>query len=1252
MKLRSKQIARYFFLATVLSLVLFSCGEKGEPVPFPQDKSEFLPPSSEPLRFSEPQKFEWQVNDSTTFERPIPIKVDLASVPSKPFYPDGFIPLDKPMMEMDIAMTQDTVINFHELSSKPINFKTSILDPPKKVQARLPELNKDASVGIFEFGEDQGLPGYLITALMEDSQGMIWIATDKGLCRFDGEHIEIYDIIDERFTGGQTVVLSLLEDDNGRIWVYTAEKGFYIIDLQAGIVRNASLVKGKLLLNSGNAMIMDSRGMIWFSTKTDGIFIVDPNDFSFKHLAQVRPNGNARFLVEDEIGKIWIGSDAGLSLIDIDSGLVQSLQDQPTFSFDFVSGLFCDSENNIWVGTDEEGIAKIHPNRESSQVLGNAQGISAPVRHFTEGKQGKIWMSSNGGGLYIFDPFKQSLKHLNEENALIDDFATTSLLDSQGQIWIATTKGLNLMDTEGLMPNFLTEADGLSWPNVWSFMEDKKGNLWLGSWERMDIYDSENSTIKRVDLALRVEKNITIPFEVQHMPSGDYLIKIPSIGLAVFNPERETITKITPDNGLTNLYHSACFVDRSGKIWTGSFRNGAIEVFDPKTNTFKRLTNKDGIMGDIVWEIHEDGLGQIWAGTDLGVNIINIEENTISHLMEGENTTARNFADLLTDKENRLWMATRSGILIADQNNDILTKILPENGLISEKVYSLYQDNGVMYAGTGNGLTTFTPPANFGTNKAVLDIKSYAKEQGLIFNDFNADAAIVYNDKLWWGIDTKVLTVTEFPKKDTVPGTTYISGIAISDQTRNFYDYGLAHQTYTDLDTLFSAQKDTFYLAGQRPEETDWLKVNDIGWDGLEGNYNLPVNLEIPFEQNYVSFQFTGTQLTNRNKTRYSYYLKGFDKAWSELSVDPYSKNYRDLPAGSYTFSVRSRSFDGIWTAPAELSFNILPHWTNTWWAWLLYIAAFTLVVGAIVQYRSRALQKENIILEERVKHRTAQLSKSVDDLKSTQAQLIQSEKMASLGELTAGIAHEIQNPLNFVNNFSEVSTELLDEATEELVKTQHATSPEQAASPKHREAISEALVILGDVKQNLEKITHHGKRADAIVKGMLAHSRAGKGEKEPTDLNALADEYLRLSYHGLRAKDNTFNADFKTELDPDLPKVNVVPQDIGRVLLNLINNAFQASAGVEHPLVTVSTKLLPKGIEISVQDNGHGIPDSIKDKIFQPFFTTKPTGQGTGLGLSLSYDIVKAHGGELALESTSDGAKFMIKLPKQTEKS
>jgi signal transduction histidine kinase len=273
------------------------------------------------------------------------------------------------------------------------------------------------------------------------------------------------------------------------------------------------------------------------------------------------------------------------------------------------------------------------------------------------------------------------------------------------------------------------------------------------------------------------------------------------------------------------------------------------------------------------------------------------------------------------------------------------------------------------------------------------------------------------------------------------------------------------------------------------------------------------------------------------------------------------------------------------------------------------------------------------------VNERTAELRQTIEHLKATQAQLIQSEKMASLGELTAGIAHEIQNPLNFVNNFSEVSNELIDEMNEELENGN----------------IEEAKVISEDIKQNLEKINHHGKRADAIVKGMLQHSRSSNGKKESTDINALFDEYLRLAYHGLRAKDKSFNATLITDFDKAIEKISIVPQDIGRVILNLITNAFyvvdeKKKSGTENykPTVTVSSKKRDSMIELKVMDNGNGIPETILNRIFEPFFTTKPTGKGTGLGLSMSYDIItKGHGGELEVKTEQGkGTEFIIKLP------
>jgi two-component system NtrC family sensor kinase len=317
-------------------------------------------------------------------------------------------------------------------------------------------------------------------------------------------------------------------------------------------------------------------------------------------------------------------------------------------------------------------------------------------------------------------------------------------------------------------------------------------------------------------------------------------------------------------------------------------------------------------------------------------------------------------------------------------------------------------------------------------------------------------------------------------------------------------------------------------------------------------------------------------------------------------------------------------------------------------------IAALILVAGLLWRnnrtkqkaYRQLQAQKAATDLQKE------KADKALKELRSTQAQLIQSEKMASLGELTAGIAHEIQNPLNFVNNFSEVNKEIADELQTELRSGN----------------VDQAISLSNDIKENSEKISHHGKRADAIVKGMLQHSRSSTGAKEMIDINALADEYLRLAYHGVRAKDKNFNVELKTNFDPTIGKINIVSQDIGRVLLNLYNNALYAvneksktagsgiNAGYK-AVVSVTTKNSDNGLSITVSDNGNGIPKSIADKIFQPFFTTKPTGHGTGLGLSLSYDIIKAHGGEIKVESEIDegnpnnfgkgvGCRFTVQLP------
>ena len=418
-------------------------------------------------------------------------------------------------------------------------------------------------------------------------------------------------------------------------------------------------------------------------------------------------------------------------------------------------------------------------------------------------------------------------------------------------------------------------------------------------------------------------------------------------------------------------------------------------------------------------------------------------------------------------------------------------------------------------------------------------------------------------------------------------------------------------------------------------------KLNDIYQKYIEvGMFDFPVDVS----KEFIAEKFMGYG-TNLNEKVFS--LSEFKElvlrqrqqsAGIEMHVDRnqvFQKITNDENAGIIVEELIVTMIISGMEHKTQVRLTTFLEYVNVNWVVIHMHASVPVVAEANDIWNLDELNRKNKELQKLVDERTTELRTSLEELKAAQAQLVQSEKMASLGELTAGIAHEIQNPLNFVNNFSEVNTELVDELQSEL------------KSGNTEEAIS----ISNDIKENSEKINHHGNRAGDIVKGMLQHSRTSTGKKEPTNINALADEYLRLSYHGLRAKDKSFIAEMKTDFDQTIGNINIIPQDIGRVLLNLYNNAFYAVTEKKEqqpkdyePTVSVRTKKMGDKIEIRVKDNGIGIPQKVVDKIFQPFFTTKPTGVGTGLGLSLSYDIVKALGGEIKVETIEgEGSEFII---------
>jgi signal transduction histidine kinase len=431
-----------------------------------------------------------------------------------------------------------------------------------------------------------------------------------------------------------------------------------------------------------------------------------------------------------------------------------------------------------------------------------------------------------------------------------------------------------------------------------------------------------------------------------------------------------------------------------------------------------------------------------------------------------------------------------------------------------------------------------------------------------------------------------------------------------------------------------------------------------------------------------VTFELAALHYADPARNRYQVQLEGIERDWRDLGTDRRA-TYTNLGPGRYTLRARAFSADGVETErPLEIRIVVAPPWWRTIWAYLAYGLLFIgALVGADRFQRERLVRKERERAERREAELRAEMAEaearvlkvendrkaaeleqaaelkrayealeaSHRDLKATQAQLVQAEKLASLGQLTAGIAHEIKNPLNFVNNFADLSVELADELNEELAGQ---------ADRRVGDVLPEMEDLLADLKENARRIHEHGRRADRIVYAMLQHARGGTGERAPTDVNEFVEEYANLAYHGMRAKDTDFNATLRHELDPAAGTVAFVPQDIGRVLINLLSNAFDAvrerasrdGAGYL-PTVTVATARTPRGVEIRVSDNGPGIAAEAAERIFEPFFTTKPSGQGTGLGLSLAYDIVTAgHGGTLRVESRpGDGATFVVSLPDGT---
>ncbi|MBW4362617.1 sensor histidine kinase [Flavobacterium taihuense] len=1068
------------------------------------------------------------------------------------------------------------------------------------------------------------LGGSLILDMITDRRGVVWIATSNGLVQYDGYEYKHYDTDPKDSKKMGSILTNILfEAKDGHIWIGCTDLLSEYNPITKTFKNYNFLKLTDFPSGSRPAIITineNSRGRIYFGadsfvgiSASHALFYKDENSNKLKRFDS--PNKeeikNVYKATIDPFGNTWIFAANGLFRIDKDNNIQKEKWPIPEFLTNkYYNTIKSDAKGNIWMTSSSAvhsvlsvrnantGKVKSYPLKQSF----SKKNSEFMITEMEFDSKGNIWLGTTYGLLH-FDLKKEQFEEVNENQRLANNVLTCLHLDSFDNLWIGTqAQGFLRYNNRTVLKSYVYKAEDKNsitsgWVN--KIFESGDGKIWMATGAGLDVFDPVKSSITPYPIAKMVPGSNWC--NGIGLYSAEEILLETNLGYFLFNTNNKSYKKIILDPKLDRLFIFNLIKDSQGNQWYCTIKG----VFVLKNNekTLKHIDFK-GTPGfnnsDIeVNNMYESPKIGIWLLTSGGLYLYNYVTDKVSRYgydtEKGDILKSQDINSLYIDKEGIVWVGTWGGGL--SKYNIITGKIITyttKDGLPSMGIQGILPDekNKALWLSTFDGISRFSLAEGQFNNFSMED-----GIQGRLFADgscFKSSGGLMF----FGGSNGITVFNPNAISKNSSPPKVYITDFKIGDIS-----------IYYGLDSIQKYKKP------------------------------LPKDFILKYNQNSISINYTGIHYANPNRNKFTYKLENYDNNWREVG-NIRTAYYYDLPPGNYTFRVKAANSNGVWNKEgASVTFSITPPWWRTWWAYTLYGILFLGFVFLIDRFqRKRLLEKEHTLAKEKELAHAREIEKAFNKLKTTQLQLIQSEKMASLGELTAGIAHEIQNPLNFVNNFSEVSMELIDEMEEEIIKGD----------------TTEVKIIAKDIKQNLEKINFHGKRADAIVKGMLQHSRISSGQKELTDINALADEYLRLAYHGLRAKDKTFNAELETHFDATLPKVNMIPQDIGRVLLNLFTNAFYATHQKQKttkdykPVLAVTTTQKGDYVEITVKDNGTGIPEGIKSKIMQPFFTTKPTGEGTGLGLSLSYDIVvKGHGGTINIETEEGkGATFIITLP------
>ena len=1112
---------------------------------------------------------------------------------------------------------------------------------------------------------DDGLSNEGITSVLQDRWGFVWVGTFDGLDRFDGYEIVEYRRGRDSTTISDNFVTALAEAPNGDLWVGT-RRGLNRLDRRTETFRRYARARDGLPDGDVIALLADSSNTVWVGTaeglgrydaEADAwtVYRHDPAD------PTSLPHDNVAAIAQGPDGAIWVGTNDGVARLDRESGRFRTFRIAPEGDVlgGNVSSLSFSEQGHLWVGTFGNGLFRL--DASSGTVTPVDLGSVSVVSTIYEDRTGTLWVGTFGDGLRQLEPGAPTpiayVATEDDPTALIDDSVSDVFQDRQGVLWVATYGGLDRFDrARGTVSRFRSDPTveaSLASNEVRSLLSARDGTLYVGTDRSVDVSTDGGETFRHLPLQGELG-DATAQSLVQDRDGTIWAGT--EAGLHRVTPNG--LEQVSVDAVPGGIPVKAVLEDRAGRFFLGTL-GGGLALLDRETGrsvAYAHSPNDPASLShDNVRALAEDARGTVWVGTAEGLcRLDRAAEDARFTCFRAAPADPDALADgfihaLHAREDGSLWVGTRGGLHRVDTEapeRGIQRFTEADTDLPSDDVLAIVEDDdGFLWLATSRGLARFDPVT------ATFQQRTLGGE----------GAARTLGEAATRGLD----------------GTLYFGG---TNGLLAFEPSRLAALTPTPPQVAI-----TQVLVGNEPVEP--------GEDApLEVAAPLAERLTLSHDQNYITIRFAGLHFSSPEQNRYRYRLEGLndDGEWIDAGRRREAP-YTSLDPGRYTFQVQAANADGLWSETgATLSISVSPPWWRTPWAYLAYVG---LVLFGLVRFdrwqRSRVLRQERERAERReqeIRAETAEaearkaeaeakrqraetraaraeadrqraeaegkreLEKAFSELKATQTQLVQSEKLASLGQLTAGIAHEIKNPLNFVNNFADLSVELADELGEEL----HNNKDKPVSA-----VLEEVDALLDDLRDNARRIHEHGTRADRIVKAMLLHSRGSAAEKARVEANRFVEEYANLAYHGARANDKEFQVDLVREMDPAAGEVEVIPQELGRVLINLLSNAFYAvgqrrkleGAGYD-PAVTVGTRRLTEGgvdwVEIRVADNGTGIPDELRQKVFEPFFTTKPTGEGTGLGLSLAYEIVtQGHSGAMAVESEeSVGTTFSIRLP------